>query len=179
VALTFAAVVWALAGSSIQRALGVESFADRGGCPHSGELPSDHNLGAAATATLCLLNRERAAHGLPPFEREAHLDDASLRQSRDMAARHFFAHVNPDGIDPTQRIFAAGLHPANTTGENLAWGAEAGGTPSEIVKGWMHSPGHRANVLRRQFHYIGIGIVPAGPEPTAAAAASYTTDFAG
>jgi uncharacterized protein YkwD len=38
-------------------------------------------------------------------------------------------------------------------GENIAFGYE---TPRALVRAWMHSPGHRANILSRHFDRIGV-----------------------
>jgi uncharacterized protein YkwD len=75
-------------------------------------------------------------------------------------------------------------YPANNawTGENLAYGTGPEGSPAEIVDRWMHSPGHRDNILRAAFTEIGIGVTfdvpkrePKGTDP----GATYTTDFGG
>ena len=63
-------------------------------------------------------------------------------------------------------------------GENLAWGTERLATPRETVVAWMNSPGHRANILKRRFREIGIGVVfhtPSGSRNPVAA--TYTTTF--
>ena len=39
-------------------------------------------------------------------------------------------------------------------GENIAWGQQ---TPKEVMNAWMNSPGHRANILNKNFKYIGVG----------------------
>jgi uncharacterized protein YkwD len=149
------------------------------GCGHARDRPAE-DLGAAERATLCLLNAERRAKGLRPLRRDPLLRVAALRQSRDMVRRRFFEHVNPDGLDHHDRILRAGYRVgtgAFATGENLATGQREASTPAVIVDGWMHSPGHRANILRGAFEEIGIGIVPraeqGGPGGT------YTTTFAG
>jgi uncharacterized protein YkwD len=46
---------------------------------------------------------------LPPLREETHLDQAAQVQSDDIATRHFFAHVNPDGRTPQDRITAAAI----------------------------------------------------------------------
>ena len=61
-------------------------------------------------------------------------------------------------------------------GENLAWGSHNLATPRSIVRGWMKSPGHRANMLQPQFRHIGIGIVRAAPTG-ANNAATYAAEF--
>jgi len=44
-----------------------------GGCSGANRLPAPETLEQARTATLCLLNRERAAQGLPPLVADARL----------------------------------------------------------------------------------------------------------
>ena len=63
-----------------------------------------------------------------------------------------------------------------TLGENLAWGTDSLATPAKIVDAWMHSPGHRVNILSRNFREIGVGIVPKAPS-SSSQGATYTTDF--
>jgi uncharacterized protein YkwD len=132
--------------------------------------------------TLCLLNDERARRGLAPLRYEARLELASQRHSDDMVRRRFFEHDTPEGVDPQARILATG-YPANNayTGENLAWGERVESSPVEIVDSWMHSPGHRENILRAAFTEIGVGVTMGAPERARAGvpAATYTTDFGG
>ena len=61
-------------------------------------------------------------------------------------------------------------------GENLAWGTGSLGTPRGAMKAWMKSPGHKANILKRGFHELGVGIV-AGVPGSDDAGATYTVDF--
>jgi uncharacterized protein YkwD len=147
------------------------------GCGHAREEPRD-GLRAAERATLCLLNAERRARGLGALRPNPALRRAALRHSEDMLERGFFEHENPDGLGPHERIVRAGyaLRAGGfSTGENLATGDP--GTPAAIVDGWMHSPGHRKNILRRSFDEIGIGIVPRHQE--GGLGATYTTTFGG
>jgi uncharacterized protein YkwD len=154
---------------------------DADGCRGSGDMPTRSNLESTRAATLCLLNRERARHGLAPLRRNPILELASQGHSEDMAARNFFAHETPDGADPGARMAAAGYPvTAATTGENLAWGEESKSTPVRIVQAWMDSPGHRANILRPKFTEVGVGV--AHESPTASVdhrVGVYTTDFGG
>jgi uncharacterized protein YkwD len=129
-------------------------------------------------ATLCLLNRVRARHGLPPLRLNAKLARAARRHSRDMVRHRYFAHDSRDGRSPFERMRATHYVPRNRSwwlGENIAWGGGALGEPAAIVRAWMHSPPHRANILSRRFRDIGIGIAPGAP--TGGRGATYTTDF--
>jgi uncharacterized protein YkwD len=138
---------------------------------------------AAHDATLCLLNRERATHGLRPLEAHDALGRAARGHSSDMVSRRYFAHTAPGNVTFIDRIRRAKYNPRGgwSVGENLAWGSGSLATPVSIVAGWMRSPGHRSNILNGSFRTIGIGIARGIPVNASAAVArsgaTYTTDF--
>jgi uncharacterized protein YkwD len=137
-------------------------------------------LGLARTRqlTLCLLNAERARAGLTPLRSEQRLELAAQRYAADMVERDFFDHTDPGGLDPQDRILMAGYPSINAwTGENLAWGEGSESAPLEIVDTWMHSPGHKRNILRAEFLEIGIGVEFAAPDGKDGA--TYVTTFGG
>jgi len=70
--------------------------------------------------TFDLVNRERTKAGLEPLVMDEAACKAARAHSRDMVARHFASHDNPDGLNPFQRLDAAGVH-YTWAGENLAW----------------------------------------------------------
>ena len=148
----------------IPRGDGGEATGPTHGCPDARGEPDERT-------TLCLLNAERERQGLRPLRTDAALARAARRHARDMAERDYFAHSSPDGTGPHERIARAGYRRARLTGENLAEGEREAGAPSSIVDGWMHSPGHRANILRGGFTEIGIGIATDGDK------AIYVTTF--
>ena len=77
-------------------------------------------------------------------------------QSLDMFERHFFGHTNPDGLDPFVRMAAAGFRGAGA-GENIAVGQTS---PEQVMRSWMESDGHCANVMRPKFTLLGVGYHP-------------------
>ncbi|MGW5903913.1 CAP domain-containing protein [Streptomyces althioticus] len=105
-----------------------------------------------------LTNRERARAGLPPLSRDPLLTTAARAHSADMVARDFYAHTAPDGSKPWDRAAAAGSR-CRTVGENIACGQRSA---AEVVRGWMNSPGHRANILKPEFTHIGVGFAGGG-----------------
>ena len=160
----------------------VPASASAAACDAADEIPSAGTLDDARDATLCLLNRERTSRGLRKLRSNGRLREAAERYSRHMVARNFFDHVSPTGSTMTGRIKATDyLDDARgwSLGENIAWGGGRLATPSEIVDAWMHSAGHRANILSRAFDEIGVGIAPGAPRrlPGGMDAATYTTDF--
>jgi uncharacterized protein YkwD len=131
---------------------------------------------------LCLLNHERTRHGLAPLTRNVLLEQASDGHSDDLADRHYFEHVSPDGVTPADRMVAAGYvrRPGGMVGENIAWGQRTSGSPAATMDSWMHSPGHRANILRPEFHEVGVGVEWRGVRRADTRPAGiYTTDFGG
>jgi uncharacterized protein YkwD len=140
--------------------------------------PSAAHAAQVRRATLCLLNRQRANHGLRRLHAQRSLRNAATRYARLMVHKRFFAHVSPGGSTMAQRIKRTDYlrHTrAWALGENLAWGAASCATPAQIVNAWMHSAGHRANILNRSYREIGIGI--ALGVPTGGSGATYVNEF--
>jgi len=106
---------------------------------------------------LDLVNQERQAEGLSPFAADPELTEVARRHSADMFARGYFAHDTPEGITPFDRMRAANVR-FIIAGENLALAP----TIPVAHTGLMNSPGHRANILRREFGRVGIGIMDGG-----------------
>ena len=143
-------------------------------------MPSAASGAAANHATLCLLNQQRRSHGLRALRNDAKLGRAAAGHAHDMVSRHFFAHDSLNGASFATRIKRTGWTNSRrsyTVGENIGWGGGTLGTPRSMVRAWMNSAGHRANILSRSFRMIGIGI--ANGAPTGDAGATYATDFGG
>jgi len=131
-------------------------------------------------STLCLINVERSARDLRPLRLDRRLSTAARRHSRDMVAHRYFAHDSRSGARFSARIARTGWMRGRggwSVGENLAWGSGTRSTPASIVKAWMASPRHRANILQGRFQVIGIGIGRGVPVSSGGVGATYTTDF--
>jgi uncharacterized protein YkwD len=98
------------------------------------------------STVLKLTNARRKAHGVKPLKAGKCADHFAETWTRHMARTGDFSHQS---LDPFFRR-CDGIH---TAGENIAYGYE---TPRALVSAWMHSPGHRANILNRHFHRIGV-----------------------
>lgn len=135
--------------------------------------------GSGPATTLCLLNGQRAAHGLRPLRPDRRLAAAALGHARDMVAQRYFAHVSPSGEGLLQRVARTGWLRRRSgwmLGETLAWGEESLGTPAAIVAAWMRSPPHRDIVLRPGFRRVGIAVV-AGTPVASGNGATVAADF--
>jgi uncharacterized protein YkwD len=168
-----------LLGSFLMPRVDAALVPDAAGCPRSGELPKPKDIEVTRAVILCVLNAERAKHGLTALTRNPLLELSSQRHSDDMALRNYFEHDTPEGVDSHTRMNVAGyLRP--WTGENLYWGTGPKSTPVGAIEGWMKSPGHRANILRPEYSEVGVGIAYDAPERSVTDhAAVYTTNFGG
>ncbi|MFD6417879.1 CAP domain-containing protein [Streptomyces sp. NPDC060194] len=115
-------------------------------------------LARTTAEVVTLTNAERASAGLRPLAADPRLATAAQAYSTDMAARDFYSHTSPEGLEPRDRAVAAGATHRGI-GENIACGQR---TAADVVRGWMNSPGHRANILRPDFTHIGTGFSGGG-----------------
>ncbi|HEV7162483.1 MAG TPA: CAP domain-containing protein [Solirubrobacteraceae bacterium] len=151
-------------------------------CPDTGLRPTVGNLELIRTATICLVNRERIAHGETPLRENSKLGAAAQGHAESMAWGNYFEHMGPGGQTPLDRMRAAGYVYGSIgfeVGENIAWGTGRLGTPNAIVAAWMGDPGHRANILDAHFHDTAIGISPHVPDSLGHGQSGgiYTQDF--
>jgi uncharacterized protein YkwD len=136
------------------------------------------SLAQARHAVLCLHNNVRRTHGLRRLRENASLDRAARRHSRQMVRQGYFDHRSPAGSTLVSRARAAGYLRsafAFTLGENIGWGEGELSTPRSMMRAWMLSPGHRANILRAGFRDLGIGLVAGTPVGTGGG--TFTSDF--
>ena len=146
-------------------------------CSGAGARPTAANRAKVRSAVVCLVNAERRKRGLPALHSNRRLQSAARKHSQDMRKRHYFAHVTPAGKTDVQRARQAGYGRFRTLGENLAWGSGSLATPRAIVRSWMQSPGHRANILNRRFRDVGLGIALGAPVRGMRGGATYTAAF--
>lgn len=148
-------------------------------CADRNLVPTKANIHQAQEAVICLVNQERAKHGRRPLRDNHKLTKAAGRHSRDMVKRRYFAHDSPSGRDLVDRVMAAHWTKRNSSwrvGENIAFASGDRATPKHIVGMWMHSPGHRANILDRHFREGGTGIAVGSPQ-SRHNGATYTMDY--
>jgi uncharacterized protein YkwD len=110
---------------------------------------------AARVSTLVAAhNQVRAKRGLPELVVSPRLEAAAQRHALDMADRGRMAHRGGDGSSPFRRIGEAG-YTFQRAAENVAYGQP---TVDSVMSDWMHSPGHRRNILGK---YTEIGAATA------------------
>ncbi len=105
------------------------------------------------------MNRQRATFGLAPLRINSRLEAAADDRITDMFDKQYFSHISPDGVQPWTWVEQHG-YDYREFGENLAVGYPSA---DSVVDGWMHSPGHRANVLSRTFDEVGVAVAQESP----------------
>lgn len=107
----------------------------------------------SAQRVAALVNQARAANGLTPLRYSDRLSEAALVRAREIPS--LFSHTRPNGTSCFTAISEAGIA-YRTAGENIAYGQRSA---DEVMEAWMNSSGHRANILGKDFAYIGVGVV--------------------
>jgi uncharacterized protein YkwD len=148
-------------------------------CANATLMPTADNLDQVRAAILCLHNQVRASKGLPALKDNAKLRTAAAGHSAEMVDEGYFDHTAPSGDTFVDRILGARYAKKTdgwTLGENLAWGTGDLSTPAGVMQAWMNSAGHKANILKRSYREVGIGI-RLGVPSDAGVGATFTADF--
>ena len=122
------------------------------------------------SAVVCLINRQRELHHLPPLHASPLLDSSAQNWTNAMVSSDQFTH----GTNFAARISAAG-YVWRAAGENIATGFS---TPRSVVRAWMASTGHCENILNPTFRNVGTGISARPVRGFASGAGTWTQDFA-
>lgn len=102
-----------------------------------------------------LMNLHRQSVGCEPLGWNPVAAEVARDHSQDMIDRSFFAHDNPDGHSPFDRMASAGLTYSRAA-ENIAYGYP---TADAVLQGWLDSPGHRRNIENCSLTEHGVGLV--------------------
>ncbi|SFX49221.1 uncharacterized protein, YkwD family [Thermoactinomyces sp. DSM 45891] len=119
---------------------------------------SNRSLSSVENEVVRLVNIERQKAGLKPLVADTKLSSVARAKSQDMIDLRYFNHQSPRYGSPFDMMRQFGIR-YQAAGENIACGQP---TPAEVMKGWMNSPGHRANILSRDFTKIGVGSAKGG-----------------
>lgn len=98
-----------------------------------------------------LVNAERAKKGLAPLTIDLKVQAAAMVRAKECEQR--FSHTRPNGSSFATALKEQGVS-YRSSGENIAWGQRS---PEEVMKAWMNSSGHRANIMNPNFTTIGVG----------------------
>jgi uncharacterized protein YkwD len=120
------------------------------------ERPKALDPAEVSEALLSLHNQIRKDENMPSLSISRSLTAAARHHARDMAQRRKMEHKGGDGSTPMTRAQLHGYR-VRRVGENIAYGY---GTPEAVMKIWMRSRTHRANILG-SFSDIGTGYATA------------------
>ena len=109
---------------------------------------------AEAEQLFALANNARAQSGAGPLRWDPSLAAAARQHCLRMAAEGPISHRYGGEPDLANRTGQAGAH-FDLIEENVA----VGSSPAEIHDEWMHSPGHRSNLLNPKVNRVGIAVV--------------------
>lgn len=143
--------------------------ARRTGCAHAHTRIGRVSRTGARRAVVCLLNRERRAHGLPTLRVSVRLNRSAQGWTNVMVRHRMFSH----GADFAARISAVGFD-WSRAGENIAAGYV---TPASVVRAWMASTGHCQNILDPAFREVGTGVARRSALRRPSGGATWTQDF--
>ncbi len=111
---------------------------------------------AAAEQLLALGNQSRGEEGAGPLKWDRALAEAAMRHCQLMVQEGAISHRFGGEPDLLERTSTAGAH-FSLIEENVA----VGPYPGSIHDGWMHSPGHRKNLLNPDVDRVGIAVISA------------------
>lgn len=155
-----------MACAIVALAYAVPSASAAGGCAYASVASEAGRMAKVDRAVLCLVNAQRARHGLRPLKLNRRLRRAAVRHSRDMVRQRYFSHRSPSGSDMVTRARQADYIPRRSSwslAENIAWGGGSLSTARATVRSWMNSPPHRANILSPSMRDAGPGAVARTP----------------
>jgi uncharacterized protein YkwD len=151
-------------------------------CGRVGQAPRAATAHQLRSSALCLVNLARERHGIAPLRFSPELREAATAHSRSMVRDGSLSHYGPRGSTLTTRIARTGYLARAASfraAENIGAGEGRGyGSPLAIVRGWMHSAGHRGNILDPGLRDFGIGIARGNPYGGSRNAVTYTLDLA-
>ncbi|NLJ58003.1 MAG: hypothetical protein GX339_04060 [Tissierellia bacterium] len=105
-----------------------------------------------------LVNIERQKVGLAPLTLDSAISNVARAKSKDMSDNNYFAHQSPTYGSAGNMLTQFGVK-WSAWGENIAAGQS---TPEAVVRAWMNSESHKANILSPNFSKIGVGYVNSG-----------------
>jgi hypothetical protein len=115
---------------------------------------SSHAIQAEAWQIVALANQARAAAGSGPLKWDPALAAAARQHCLRMAAEGPISHRYAGEEELEERAGQAGAH-FSLIEENVALAP----TPASIHNAWMHSAGHRSNLLNPEVDRVGVAVV--------------------
>jgi len=129
-----------------------------------GEEKSGLNTSIIEQEIFRIVNEERKSRNVNTLIYDKRLAGIALLHSKNMAEQNFFSHTDRESRSPQKRVKQYYPEIIGGIGENIA--QDFGGSEQEVAKNlmaaWMNSPGHRANILNKDYSYFGAGVYQNG-----------------
>jgi len=100
------------------------------------------------------MNAERSSYSVATLAFNDRLYNAALEKAHDMITNSYFEHTSPAGVTPWYWI-KKNNYVYTYAGENLAMDFY---NVNDLMKGWMDSPTHRANILQKKFKDAAVAV---------------------
>lgn len=123
--------------------------------PTPSPVPSEVQLTADQQHMLDLINQERSKVGVASCKIDPQLQKMAQVKSDEMVAKKYFSHTSPTYGSPFEMMKTFGIS-YTSAAENIAGNSSVDAAHEAL----MNSPGHKENILKSSFNYIGIGITP-------------------
>lgn len=111
------------------------------------------NASGYAAEVTSIVNQERSAKGLKALSYNSALGAVAQQKAEDMAKNNYFSHTSPTYGSAFDMLAKAKIS-YRSAGENIAKGQTSA---SAVMKAWMNSSGHKANILSSSYSEIGVG----------------------
>ncbi len=121
-------------------------------------IPTQDQIKEYEQEVIRLVNVERTKQGLKELKYDWELARVARYKSEDMRDHNYFSHNSPVYGSPFDMMKNFGIN-YKAAAENIAKGQT---TPEQVVKAWMNSSGHRANILSSKYTHIGVGYAKSG-----------------
>ncbi|PYG90320.1 spore coat assembly protein SafA/uncharacterized YkwD family protein [Ruminiclostridium sufflavum DSM 19573] len=117
-------------------------------------IPDQSSVKTMEAEVMRLVNVERSKKGLQALKADWQISRVARYKSQDMINKKYFSHTSPTYGSPFKMLESFGIR-FSSAGENIAYGQK---TPAAVMKSWMGSAGHKANILSPSYTHIGVGL---------------------
>jgi len=150
-------------------------------CGETSRAPAELTDHQFRTSVLCLVNMARERHGLGLLNFSPELRQSATIHSLSMVRSGSFSHYGPGSSTMTSRAAQFG-YLARVSSYRMAENIGAGegseyGSPGGVVRMWMHSPPHRANILDSGLRDFGVGVARGDVISGGSSGVTYTLDL--
>ena len=126
-------------------------------------VPVSPEIEAAEQRVIELINERRSGKGLRALRLDPRVAKVARARSQDMIDRHYFSHVDPDGLSARQHLVRAHIKFSRVS-EIIAWsqGSDLEASAAKVVQVWMSDAIHRHEVMSTTHNYLGAGVATDG-----------------